>query len=221
MNYFAQGIQQGAEIGARSYLEKKKRDQDAALNKARLEFEANQLKEQFKGQGDLQNTRLLADAENLRKQREFTGGENALNRTYGTSERKATQGFQGGQNDADRAARASEGAANRGASEKEAAARLFFDAQRLKQGGEQFDQTLAQRGTEFDVTNTWAQSPLNPQNQASSASADYTRSLLPKDPKELNSTIPDGDLPTLTPAEAKKAKPGTRYKTTDGRIIIR
>lgn len=93
MNYFAQGIQQGGEIGARSYLEKQKRDQDAALNKARLEFEANQLRAQFAGQDTLQQKRLDADANNARLGREFTGSENALNRSYGTSEREATQGF--------------------------------------------------------------------------------------------------------------------------------
>jgi hypothetical protein len=178
MNYFAQGIQQGAEIGARSYLEKKKRDQEALLNKARLDFEANQLREQFKGQGGLQRERLLADAENARLGREFTGGENALNRSYGTGEREKTQAFQSGQNDADRASRASEGAANRTLSEKEAAARLFLDAERLKRGGEQFDATRA-----------WAESPENPENQSRSA---YAKRLMSEMPPDItpNATTP-------------------------------
>ena len=93
MNYFAQGIQQGAEIGARSYLEKKKRDQDAALNKARLEFEANQLREQFKGQGGLQDARQRFEAEQGGLTRTFQQGERDKDRTYGTKEREAAQGF--------------------------------------------------------------------------------------------------------------------------------
>jgi hypothetical protein len=93
MNYFAQGIQQGAEIGARSYLEKKKRDQEAVLNKARLDFEANQLRAQFAGQDTLQQKRLDADAAQAVAGRTFQSGEREKDRTYGTTEREATQGF--------------------------------------------------------------------------------------------------------------------------------
>jgi len=93
MNYFAQGIQQGADIGARSYLEKKKRDQEALLNKARLDFEANQLRAQFAGQDTLQQKRLDADAAQAVATRTFQQGERDKDRTYGTSEREATQGF--------------------------------------------------------------------------------------------------------------------------------
>lgn len=212
MNYFAQGIQQGGEIGARSYLEKQKRDQDAALNKARLDFEASQLKENFKGQGALLDTRLLADAENARLSREFTGGENALNRTYGTSERLANQGFQGGQNDANRALTASqgqatrnvttsEGAANRAQNEKEAAARLFLDAQRLKQGGEQFDATRA-----------WAESAENPQNKRNLANADYLmrsgdQPLISASQTRQSAKLSSADQQALTYAQANPNDP--------------
>jgi hypothetical protein len=178
MNYFAQGIQQGADIGARSYLEKKKRDQEAVLNKARLDFEANQLREQFKGQGGLQEARQKFEAEQGGLTRTFQQGERDKDRTYGSGEREKTQAFQSGQNDADRASRASEGAANRILSEKEAAARLFLDAERLKRSGEQFDATRA-----------WAESPENPENQSRSA---YAKRLMSEMPPDItpNATTP-------------------------------
>jgi hypothetical protein len=229
MNYFAQGIQQGADIGARSYLEKKKRDQEALLNKARLDFEANQLREQFKGQGGLQELRQKFEAEQggltrtfqggeneksrafstdqLNKTQTFQGGENQKSRDYGREERVATQGFQSGERDKDRKL-----------SESEAAARLFLDAQRFKEGGEQFDQKFS-----------WEKDPTNPDNKQKLAHTDYLmRDVQPPPLPNATTALQNGrkasapgELPTLTPAEAATAKPGTRYKTTDGRILTR
>lgn len=93
MNYFAQGIQQGGEIGARSYLEKQKRDQDAALNKARLEFEANQLRAQFAGQDTLQQKRLDADAAQAVANRTFTNTRDETLNRYDNDKLDKTQAF--------------------------------------------------------------------------------------------------------------------------------
>jgi len=201
MNYFAQGIQQGGEAGARGYLEKKKRDQDSALNKARLEFEAAQLKENFKGQGTLQEKRLQADA--ARQIAGFGQEDKARtsNQLYGTSEREAGQNWKTGESSKDRALTTDQGDKNRSAAEREASARLLLDAKRIQQSGEQ-----------FDATRSWNESPNNPQNQSQSA---YAKRLL----MDVNDSQPVNGSPKFSMKDEGRmiiGPDGKRYQVKNG-----
>lgn len=218
MNYFAQGIQQGAEIGARSYLEKKKRDQDSALNKARLEFEANQLRENFKGQGGLQKLRQDFEADQAGVAFGRTTARDATINKYDIAKLDKTQAFQADEGDKNRDVTTSQGDKNRGLSERTEAARLFLEAQNLQRRGQEFSDKLS-----------WEKDPANPENKYKVAHTDYLmRDVQPPPLPNATSALQNGrkasapgELPTLTPAEAATAKPGTRYKTTDGRILTR
>jgi hypothetical protein len=153
MNYFAQGINQGAEIGARAYLEKQKQAEDARLAKARLDFEAAQLRAQFTGQQGLQTDRQLFEALQAGLGRDFTTRRDATLNGYDMTKLDKTQAFQGGENDKNRSVTTGEGDKNRTQAEKLANAEMFLKAQGLKQNGEQFDRVRS-----------WDESPLNPDN---------------------------------------------------------
>lgn len=155
MNYFAQGIQQGGEAGARGYLEKKKRDQDDRLNKARLEFEAAQLRENFKGQGELQKTRLDADAENARLGREFTTGRDATLNGYDDAKLNKTQGFQDRMRSEDRNANSRAAFTEQLARDAADMRRDFAERAKLQQNQRQFDAELAARNDPSTPDGIW------------------------------------------------------------------
>lgn len=188
------------------------------MQNRKIAADAEAMKQQFAGQGGLQDSRQRFEADQAAQGRTFTTGRDATLNSYDTAKLDQTQNWQGGQNDANRNVTTSEGAANRGLSEREATAKLLMDAKGLQQHDEKF---------------SWDKDPANPENIYKTAQtnftnehADYLRRGGEAAPILTNSTaaFKNGtgtNLPTLTPEQAMGAKPGTRYKTNDGRIMTR
>jgi hypothetical protein len=116
MNYFAQGIAQGGQIGADSYNRKKERDERARLEAARRELELERDARRTAAERELQEARLVADAQRqfsdqtfrgteADKGRTFTSGESAKEREARLGLQTNSQGFQGTQAQLDRDAR--------------------------------------------------------------------------------------------------------------------
>lgn len=169
MNYLAQGIAQGAQIGAQAYDARKRREQEEALEKARRELQLEVQAKQLAAEKALQNDRLVHDASMQFERQKWQGAENATDRGWRTNERLGGETFTGSQNNLNRTMTKEENAADR-------ALRQQLQKDQLAQAESQFSQTLplhaaetALKGASFAAS----QNPDSPENKLRSAQAKY------------------------------------------------
>lgn len=223
-NYFADGFQGGFAIGAAAREKKKDREERAKIEKARADLELDLVGRRASADKELQNDRLVADAQRQFNQQGFQSGESEKDRGFrgGESEKERTarvglqtgaQGFQSGQAELDRAARAA-------ALDRE-----------MKQRQGQFEAELPLKGAQLGLQagkQSWEENAANPQNVNALAHAKYLAGNTVPDLPNPQAALQNGtkgmaaeSLPTLSPEEARSARPGTRYRTTDGRVMVR
>ena len=200
---------------------KRERDRDRAdkldQEKLRQDFEIDRDTARYKAEQDRQGERISADAKKQFNQNFFSAGEADAGRRYGTTEREAGQTYQSGegekgrtftgaQNDADRALRADKNKQD----DKHFNDRINFDLQNM---GLMAGFKSREQEARAD--------PANPANQlqAEKLAKIKRENALGADVTPV--TPPPAAPPILTPEEAKKAKPGTRYRTQDGRQMTR
>ena len=204
---------------------KRERDRDRAdkidQEKLRREFELGRDVERYKqedvarraGYDNQTNQRVgAADAAREAAERgyEVTGGEGEKGRTFTGTENEKGRTFTAAQSTADRDLRQK------------------LQTETLNQAAQQFGKTQ-----DYNYANMGLMAGLKAREEEArtnpfSVTNQINNQKLIKLTAENASSGPlpggkpgTGDLPILTPAEAKAAKPGTRYRTQDGRQMIR
>jgi len=221
MNYLAEGLQGGFAIGAAGREKKRDREERERLEKARRDLELERDATRYKSERELQNERLVADAKKQFSQQGFTAGEADKDRGFRSGESQkereariglqtGAQGFQGTQAELERAARA---------------AALDKD---LAQRKTQFDAELPLKGAQVGIQSRaqeWNESPNNPYNVLRDEQGRAIRlnnePLTPATGAAADAPGNVPELPILSPEQARAQPPGTRYRTIDGRIMVR
>lgn len=208
MNYLAQGLQQGAEIGARSYENKKKRKQEDDLAAAERQLRVDQ---QAK---ELENRRVLQEAEQTfrgtqgaeeraarsieaEKQRGWQSGENTEDRGFRQGERIDSQGFQSSESALDRAAKVIAQDKQLAQQDKELGQRRDFHDIELPLAG-------AKLGLQARAQD-WRENPENPQNMALGALEQYRSAAAAGKLDDMNAFTINGGAPS--PSQLGAAKP--------------
>jgi hypothetical protein len=204
---------------------KRERDRDRAdkidQERLRKEFEIDRDTARYKAEQDRQGERISADAKRQFNQNFFSAGEADAGRRYGTTEREAGQTYQSGEGEKGRTFTANQA---------DLARTLQDDIvnRQLNQAATQFKATN-DRQTAADLTRQGllAQAQWMKDNPSSLANQKLGEEVTKLRTENANAgPLPGGkpmpnEYPILTPTEAKAAKPGTRYRTQDGRQMIR
>ena len=204
---------------------KRERDRDRAdkidQERLRREFEVGRDVERYKAEQDRQGERISADAKKQFNQNFFSAGEADAGRRYGTSEREAGQTYQSGEGEKGRTFTAAQSTADRDLRQK-------LQTETLNQAAQQFGKTqdynYANMGLMAGLKAREEEARTNPLSVTNQINNQKLIKLTAENANAgpLTGGKPGtGDLPILTPAEAKAAKPGTRYRTQDGRQMIR
>jgi hypothetical protein len=219
MNYLAQGIQQGAEIGARAYQERKRREQDTALEKARRELQLDLDAKRRLAEKALQDDRITADATRQFSDQEFRREQENSGRIFTREEaiaarahdsEKTTEGrrFQRTMQKDAQEFQENESLQNRtdaGLRQRDA---LAADARK-------FDATYPLHQQELTLKRAaleWDKDPTNPRNQLTTERADGQR--------EKNQMFADdggglGNLQSKGDRKAKEAAAATKLTPAD------
>jgi len=234
MNYLAEGLSSGYDqaYGAAQ----KKREQ-----RLQQQLELDMLAKRQAAEKQLQDDRITAEAKRQFSQQGWQSGEADKDRGFRTSERIDTQGFQSGESDKTRGFQAGESKLDRDL-------RRALQQQQLDQAAKQFgtemqfkskvhDDQLPLEGARLGLMARsvdarqdkidWDTDPENPANAwraARAAQVNDLRGLTPPGAPTAPGAAPlpsAAELPILTPEQARAAKPGTKYRTTDGRILTR
>ena len=204
---------------------KRERDRDRTdkidQEKLRKEFEVGRDVARYKAEQDRQGERINADAKRQFNQNYFTSGERAASENFTTGRDAAQQGY---------TKENQTNTQNFAANEADLGRTLQDDIvnRQLNQAATQFKATN-DRQTAADVTRQGllAQTQWMKDNPNSLANQKLSEEVIKLKADNANAgplaggKPATGDLPILTPAEAKAAKPGTRYRTQDGRQMIR
>jgi hypothetical protein len=132
MNYFAQGIDNGARIGA-----------DAFNRQLQKQLELDMLAKRQAAEKQLQDDRITAEAKRQFSQQGWQSGEADKNRAYGTSERIGTQTFHADESNKGRGFQAGESKLDRDL-------RQALQKQQLDQAASQFAQEMTFKGKVHD-----------------------------------------------------------------------
>jgi hypothetical protein len=151
MNYLAQGIQQGSEIGSRAYLERKRRDEEARQKAAERELALDRDVKRAAVERELQQTRLDSDAKERGAERTLKQQEAKKDRKFTRKRDEDRQWFEGTERGADRTARADESAADRELRRYVADQQAASDKARVEQATTQFGKTYELHKAELDA----------------------------------------------------------------------
>lgn len=218
MNYFASGLENGLRIGADAYQRRKDREQQSALDKARRDLELERDLKRGQLERDLQGERITADAVKQFNSQTWTGGENEKDRKHRTGERLGSQAHQTTESAAERNLRKVLQKDAQKQNAQQFTDRLSFDYQNIGLGAGLKKQQMEVATDPNSLANQLQAEQLkrakidNAYNETSNAGG------TPGTPKAPGAA---DQLPTLTPQQAQAAKPGTRYRTVDGRILTR
>ena len=211
---------------------KRERDRDRTdkidQEKLRKEFEVGRDVARYKAEQDRQGERINADAKRQFNQNFFTSGERAAGENFTTGRDAAQQGYTKENQTNTQNFAANEADLGRTLQDDIVNRQLSADAKKVAQADLQFGKTQ-----DYNYANMGLMAGLKAREEEArtdplSLTNQINNQKLIKLTAENANAGPlaggkpaTGDLPILTPAEAKAAKPGTRYRTQDGRQMIR
>ena len=203
MNYFAQALSQGAQIGAAAYDARKRRDQEAALEKARRELQLELDTRRTAAERALQEERLVADAKKQFADQNFRKEEGATERGWRTNERKDEQGFRTGERESTQKFTAKQGRKERNWRSSES---TLDRTQRQDLANQQLDAAAAQFAKKYELESLSLQQRDEARNQAKVVDdVDPTTNEVTN--RRITRPFDGATGPSLTPAAAAATPP--------------
>lgn len=204
MNYLAQGLDQGFALGANAREKKKDREERERLERARRELELDVLGKKVAADKELQNARLVSDAQRQFSQQGWQTGESEKDRGFRTGERIGSEGFTGMENQRQREFTGGENQRQRDFSGSQSqldrdAANLRTQKQ-LDEAARQFNTKMPLEGAELGL-------------RSRGLDIQAARNLMPP---ELGAEFNSGTFPPEAEGKIVMGPDGKRYKIVNG-----